>query len=61
MLKSRLVTKDFTQKHGIDYKEIFAPIAKIATVRLFFTLIAYLNLEIEQIDIITAFLYSLLK
>ena len=47
MLKSRLVARGFTQKHGIDYEEIFAPVAKIATVRLFFALVVYLNLEME--------------
>src|SRR5438105_9679915 len=31
ILKSRLIARGFTQKHSIDYKETFAPIAKIAT------------------------------
>src|SRR5437660_10589901 len=55
-MKSRLVARGFTQRHEIDYEETFAPGAKIATVRLLFVLAAHLDPEIEQMDIVTAFL-----
>jgi hypothetical protein len=32
--KARLVPEGFIQKHGIDYSEVFAPIARIETMRL---------------------------
>ena len=54
--KARLVAKGFSQKFGEDYFETFAPVVRISTVRLLFGLAAELDLEIDHIDITTAFL-----
>nr|GFC15803.1 putative ribonuclease H-like domain-containing protein [Tanacetum cinerariifolium] len=33
--KARLVTQGYTQEEGIDYGEVFAPVARIEAIRLF--------------------------
>lgn len=54
--KARLVLRGFEQRFGTDYLDIFAPVARRSTVRLFFSLVASLDLECHQIDITNAFI-----
>jgi len=54
--KVRLVAKGFTQKHGIDYFDTYALVARIATIRLLIAIAAIHKLVIHQIDVKTAFL-----
>jgi transposase len=56
--KARLCVRGFKQKYGVDYFETFALGAKPATWRILFALAAYYDWEIEQIDIIGAFLHG---
>ncbi|GAA0145952.1 transmembrane signal receptor [Lithospermum erythrorhizon] len=56
--KARLVVKGFAQRQGIDYDEIFSPVVKITSVRVVLGLVAVFNLEIEQLDVKTAFLHE---
>jgi transposase InsO family protein len=59
--KARLVAKGFRQRAGIDYHEIYAPVCKSATIRTLFTYAAVHDLEVDQLDVKTAFLYGELQ
>jgi transposase InsO family protein len=59
--KAHLVAKGFTQREGIDYNQTFAPVARHATKRALLAKAAVEDLEVEQIDVKTAFLNGPLK
>ena len=50
-----MIVKGYSQQYGSDYFETFAPVAKMVTLQVLLTLAAFFDLEIDQIDIITAF------
>ncbi|KAL6350377.1 hypothetical protein AAG906_004328 [Vitis piasezkii] len=43
---------------GVDFEEIFSLVVKISSIRVVLGLAAHLNLEIEQLDVKTAFLHG---
>ena len=53
--KARLVAKGYAQKHGVDY-EVFAPVARLETVRLILALAAHGKWEVHHMDVKSAFL-----
>jgi hypothetical protein len=59
--KARLVVRGFEQQEGIDFNEIFAPVLKYNSLKAIVVTAAAEDLEIEQLDINTAFLYGELK
>lgn len=56
--KARLVVLGNHQKEGLDYKETFAPVAKMSTVRLFLDIAAKQNYEVHQMDVHNPFLHG---
>ena len=56
--KARLIVKGFGQREGIDFDKIFSPVVKMSSIRTVLGLAASLNLEIEQMDVKTAFLHG---
>lgn len=59
--KARLVAKGYIQRHGVDYDEVFAPVARIETIRLIIALAGSHGWEVHHLDVKTAFLHGELK
>ncbi|GJU32786.1 zinc finger, CCHC-type containing protein [Tanacetum coccineum] len=59
--KARLVAKGYVQKQGIDFDEVFAPVARIETIRLILALAAYHGCQVHHLDVKSAFLHGELK
>ena len=59
--KARLVAKGYVQQYGVDYDEVFAPVARIETIRLLISLAVSHGWEIHHLDVKTAFLHGDLK
>nr|GEX76095.1 hypothetical protein [Tanacetum cinerariifolium] len=59
--KARLVAQGHTQEEGIDYEEVFAPVAQIEAIRLFLAYVSFMGFMVYQMDVKSAFLYGTIK
>ena len=55
---SRLVSKGFSQFHGVDYRETFALVAKMDFVRLVFAIAPSKRWEVHHMDVKRVFLHG---
>ena len=56
--KARLVAKGYSQVEGIDFSEIFSPVAKLTSIIFLLSLDATFDVEVEQMDVKTMFLHG---
>lgn len=66
MLKTQYIRQDwwqegFTQKEGIDFNEIFSQVVKHSLIRILLAMVALFDLELEQMDVKTAYLHGNLE
>nr|GEV03524.1 hypothetical protein [Tanacetum cinerariifolium] len=59
--KRAIGTKWVTQEEGIDYNEVFAPVARIEAIRLFLAYALFKDFVVYQMDVKSAFLYGKIK
>ncbi|GKA12821.1 putative ribonuclease H-like domain-containing protein [Tanacetum coccineum] len=56
--KARLVAQGHRQEEGIDYDEVFTPVARIEAIRLFLAFASFMGFIVYQMDVKSAFLYG---
>ncbi|GJX77364.1 putative ribonuclease H-like domain-containing protein [Tanacetum coccineum] len=59
--KARLVAQGHRQEEGIDYEEVFAPVARIEAIRLFLAYASFMGFLVYQMDVKSAFLYGTIE
>nr|GEZ05659.1 copia protein [Tanacetum cinerariifolium] len=59
--KARLVAQGHTQEEGIDYEEVFTPVARIEAIRLFLAYASFMSFMVYQMDVKSDFLYGTIK
>jgi len=54
--KARLVAKGYVQRAGVDFEEVYAPVARLESVRLVLAIAAHYGWGIHHMDVKSAFL-----
>ena len=56
--KAKLVARGFTQREAIDHIDVLFPVVKHRSIRILLSMVAKFDLELEQMDVKTDFLYG---
>jgi hypothetical protein len=54
--KARLVAQGFTKVEGLDFEEMYAPVARLEAIRMLLAYAAHHNFKLYQMDVKSAFL-----
>lgn len=52
------MAKEFNQREGVDYDEIFSPVVRHTSIRMLLSLVIEFNMELDQMDVKTTFLHK---
>ena len=55
------MAKGYSQKEGIDFSKVFSPVVRHTSIRVLLSIVAAQDLELEQMDVKTAFLHGHLE
>ena len=59
--KDRLVPKGYTQRVGVDFKEVFSPVVRHTSIKVLLVLTVVKDIELDQLNIKTVFLHGRLN
>ncbi|GJW59908.1 putative ribonuclease H-like domain-containing protein [Tanacetum coccineum] len=59
--KAMLLAQGYRQKEVVDYDEVFAPVARIEAIRLFFAYASFIDFTVYQMDVKSVFLYGIIE
>ncbi|GJT48783.1 putative ribonuclease H-like domain-containing protein [Tanacetum coccineum] len=59
--KTRLVAQGYRQEEGVDYDEVFSPVARIEVIWLILAFASYMDFTVYQMDVKSAFLYGTIE
>ena len=59
--KARLCAQGFTQEYGVDFEETFSPVVHFNSIRLFLAVAVWMKMDVQQMDVKTAFLNGKLE
>ncbi|GKB82474.1 putative ribonuclease H-like domain-containing protein [Tanacetum coccineum] len=57
----KAIAQGYKQEEGIDYDEVFAPVARVKAIRIFLAFASFMNFPVYQMDVKSAFLYGTIE
>nr|GEV34651.1 hypothetical protein [Tanacetum cinerariifolium] len=60
-MKGKLLQFKMQKEEGINYEEVFAPVARIEAIRLFLAYTSFMGFMVYQMDVKSAFMYGTIK
>ena len=59
--KARLVAKGYSHKYGVDYEEVYAPVARFDSIRILIAIAAQFDWCLHHLDVKYVFLNGIVK